>query len=335
MKKMSKAFKSGLIIFIVLIVLLLALTAAQLFGKSGGNTGRHISAEIKITQNEADKAVKKNKGYIAALSIEGTIEEENSTYNQEWLLSTIDELKNDDKNLGMAIYINSPGGAVYQADEVYLALQDYKTKGKKIYVYQGPMAASGGYYISCAGDKIYANRNTLTGSIGVISGEFYDVSELIESLGIKAETIHSGRNKLMGSVTEPLTDEQREIMQTISDECYNQFCSIVCSQRHIPFGKVHELADGRIYTAYQALENGLIDNIDSWENMLTQMMEQEYETEVKVNYYSYEAPVNVMNMLMGIVSKIGQLQTAATLGIPEAVVEKINSFDSYPAYLYK
>ena len=86
--------------------------------------------------------------------------------------------------MGIAVFIDSPGGTVYEADEAYLALQDYKTTGKPVYVYQGKLAASGGYYISCAAKKIYANRNSLTGSIGVISGSSYDLTGLFEKLGI-------------------------------------------------------------------------------------------------------------------------------------------------------
>ena len=97
--------------------------------------------------------------FIATISIEGTIEEKNQTYDQLWLLSTIEELKYDSNNVGIMLKINSPGGAVYESDEVYLALLDYKTSGKPIFAYFESMAASGGYYIGCAADYIFAGRS--------------------------------------------------------------------------------------------------------------------------------------------------------------------------------
>ena len=100
----------------------------------------------------------------------------------------------------------------------------------------------GGYYIGCAADYIMANRNTLTGSIGVISGQFIDMTQLMDKIGIKSTTIHSGRNKIMGSPSQPMTEEQRKIMQSISDECYDQFTSIVAESRELSKEKVIELA---------------------------------------------------------------------------------------------
>ena len=198
---LEKKTKSGLIILILLILIVFTLffinnnISHQRILPSNSN----INSAPVTNNTHFDKSQVQNykNKYIAALYIEGQISEENVDYSQKWLLSTIRALKNDKNNEAIALFINSPGGAVYQADEAYLALQDYKTTGKPIFVYQGPMAASGGYYISCAADQIYANRNTLTGCIGVISGTTFDMSEFLNNLGIKAETIHSGKNKNM------------------------------------------------------------------------------------------------------------------------------------------
>ena len=180
--------KIGFIVFIVTIVI--ALLAAGLdIGLMYAPSPRKGTFFKPLKQ--------KSHGYIAALYLEGVIEESNMSYNQEWLLSTIQDLKDDDANKGIALFVDSPGGAVYEADETYLALQDYRTTGRPIYVYQGSLAASGGYYISCAGNKIYANRNTLTGSIGIIMGTSLDLTDLMKTLGIKSETITSGKNKNM------------------------------------------------------------------------------------------------------------------------------------------
>ena len=287
---------------------------------------------------EYNKSVSKNnaKGTIAALYIEGTIEQLNQNYNQAWLLSAIEEIKNDKKNVGIAIFINSPGGAVYQTDDVYLALEDYKTTGRPIYVYQGPMAASGGYYISCAGNKIYANRNTLTGSIGVIAGQSMDLTGLLNKLGIKSETIYAGKNKNMGNYNAPFTPEQKAIMQSIADECYEQFVKIVAKSRNMTYEEAAKLSDGRIYTAQQALDNGLIDAIGSWDLMLDDMADTEFEgTNYKIVTYKKVKKQSFMDIMMSKVSDITKSAAASKTGIPEKVLEDINSPSEYPMYLYK
>ncbi len=140
----------------------------------------------------------------------------------------IKSLEKKKKVIGIILYINSLGGGVYESDEVYMAIRRYKEKtGKTVYAYLSSLAASGGYYIAASADKIIANRNTLTGSIGVICGCFVDLSEPMAKHGVRIETIHTGHNKIMGSFETSPTDEQRSILQVLSDECYEQFTSIV------------------------------------------------------------------------------------------------------------
>lgn len=331
---MKKNFKTGLIVLIVTIVVVLFVSIGSSFQRIKFSTPE-ISVQTYSSNPSVKNSSSSKKQYIAALYIEGTIEEENNSYNQKWLLETISNLKHDSKNQGLAIYVNSPGGSVYQADEIYLALQDYKTSGKKIFVYQGPMAASGGYYISCAGNKIYANRNTLTGCIGVICGQSFDLTGLFENLGIKSETIHSGKNKNMMNYNEPFTDEQRKIMQSISDECYEQFVSIVVSQRHISFNDAYKVSDGRLFTANQALNNNLIDKIDSWEGMITDFSTEIEKPGINVKTFKYQKKQSMVEMLLNKVEEIKRTENAAQLGLPAKVLNDINNFNSYPAYIYR
>ena len=203
---------------------------------------------------------------VAKLVIDGVIEEKNETYNQKWILEQIEDISEDKANAGLLLFIDSPGGGVYESDEVFEAVLKYKRETKRpVYAYFASLAASGGYYIGCSADKIFANRNTLTGSIGVIAGRFVDLTELMKKHGIKSETVHAGRNKVMGSFTEPVTEEQKKIMQSIADECYCQFTQIVSESRKLDIEKVRELADGRIYTANQAKNNGLVDDVMNFE----------------------------------------------------------------------
>ena len=337
---MKKTTKSGLI---VLILLVIAIAGYTVYTLKNMNNDNHIKLSTSDTYRVAEDsknydalAAKDYKNeFIAALYIEGTISSANNNYNQKWLLSTIDSLKKNEKNAGIAVFINSPGGAVYQADEVYLALQDYRTTKRPVYIYQGPMAASGGYYISCAGNKIYANRNTLTGCIGVIMGESFDLTELFERIGIKSTTIHSGKNKNMMNYNEPLTDEQREIMQSMCDECYDQFVSIVAKNRGIQYFTCRDLSDGRLYTAKQALDLRLIDAIDSWDNMLRDLAENELQKPgIKVKTYRYEKKQSVYDMITGKALELENAKAAAQLGVPAEVMKSINNTDRFtPMYL--
>lgn len=324
-----KKIKSGIIVLIIL-----CLCVCGIFGYSFFASKSYDSEFIQFEINSS-KNIYKNE-YVAKLYILGTIEKENRQYNQKWLLSTIKKLQDDEKNIGLAIIINSPGGAVYQTDEVYLELQKYKSKGKPIFVYQQSLAASGGYYISCAADEIWANRNTMTGSIGVISGNSFDLTQLYENIGIKAETFYSGKNKNMLNSNECVTDEQRQIMQSISDECYEQFVSIVSNCRNISLEKTREIADGRIYSAKQALENDLIDFIDSEENMMKSFIERKLgKTGVKVKEFIYKKNLTFMETLMDTATKISSQQVAAKIGVPANVINDLYEFNSYPAFLYQ
>ena len=336
---MKRSSKSGLLVLILLLIGAGIYTFYVIRGmKSDDNIKISSTDSYRVAEDsieyDANAAKEYKNDFIAALYIEGTISAANASYNQKWLLSTINELQKNEKNAGLAVFINSPGGAVYQADEVYLALQNYKKTGRPVYIYQGPLAASGGYYISCAGSKIFANRNTLTGSIGVIMGESYDLTGLFEKIGIKSTTIHSGKNKNMLNYNEPFTDEQKEIMQRMCDECYEQFVSIVANSRGIQYDLCCDISDGRIYTAKQALELGLIDAIDTWENMLRELAETELQKPgIKVKTYKYQKKQTVYDMITGKALELENAKAAAQLGVPVEVMKSINNRSMVPMYL--
>jgi protease IV len=212
--------------------------------------------------------------HIAVITVEGVISSssssgvlsETSEYDHQFTLDSIDQAMENDTNKGLLLYVNSPGGGVYESDELYLKIREYKkTTGRPVYAYMGSMAASGGYYISAPSDKIIANRNCWTGSIGVTMGTYYDISGLLEKYGVKTVTITAGKNKAMGSYTDPMTSEQLEIFQSLVDEAYNQFVAIVAAGRNLTTKQVVKLADGRVYTAKQAKALGLIDEIETFD----------------------------------------------------------------------
>lgn len=236
---------------------------------------------------------------IAVLDIVGTISENDGyTYDQQYLLNSVDEIMMDSRNQGLLLRIDSPGGAVYQIDELYLKLMEYKEMtGRPIYAAIESYAASGGYYEACAADEIYANRNAITGSIGVIMGEFVDMSGLMDKLGIDVQYITSGPNKSMGNYYQALTEEQKAIYQSICDEYYDRFVEIVAQSRGMDQEKVYQLADGRVYSAGQALEHGLIDGLESFDDTLQRMMNDLGYYTMDVQYYSYSAPDGLLDIL--------------------------------------
>lgn len=214
--------------------------------------------------------------YVGVVEVNGTISESESSsvfssesYNHQGTLDYIESMKNSPYNKGILLVVDSPGGGVYESDELYLKLKDYKeTTGNPVWTYMKSQACSGGYYISMASDKIFANRNCTTGSIGVIMS-LVNTKDLYDKLGIKEINITSGKNKAMGSSGQDLTDEQKEILQSNVDEAYEQFVSIVADGRKMDVETVKKIADGRIYTAKQALELGLIDEIADYETVET------------------------------------------------------------------
>ena len=244
------------------------------------------------------------ESYIGILYVEGVIARGNVDswgravdYQHDFTLDTIDELIMDEKNKGLILYIDSPGGGVYESDELYFKIKEYQEQtGRPVYSYMASMAASGGYYISAPTDMIFANRNCWTGSIGVTIGTLYDISDFLENYGIQATTITAGRNKAMGSMVDPLTGEQLAIFQSLVDEAYWQFINIVAEGREMDIERVRELSDGRIYTAEQALNNGLIDAISAYGGAVHHMADT-YGLEDALLYDIYYQDTNFMGWL--------------------------------------
>ena len=125
-------------------------------------------------------------------------------------------------------------------------------------------------------------------------------------------------------------------MQAICDECYKQFVDIVAKNRHMPTPKAKNLSDGRLYTANQALENGLIDAVDSWDHMIDDLANDELKMPgLKVKVYQYKRKNNFRDIVLGSAKELSQAKTAATLGLPVSVVEEMNNLPMTPMYLYK
>lgn len=219
---------------------------------------------------------------IDVLKIQGEIGESTSSmfetpsYDHAAILNALDTLIADDSSKGLILFIESPGGSIYSTDEVYLKLLAYKASGRPIYASLGRVAASGGYYLASAADKIVCNRNTLTGSIGVIMPSFLDISGFLSKNGIKVQTLTAGKNKGMGNMFEPMTNEQLQIYADLLKEAHEQFIDIVATGRKLDKKAVRVVADGRIFSAKQALNVHLVDVIGTLDDAII-LMQEDYD----------------------------------------------------------
>lgn len=265
------------------------------------NTKNFGSAFEKFVEyGLADSVVLPDNEFIGVLNIVGEIGASSSRfvstgYNHNLYMNYIEQMEKSDLNQGILLYVDSPGGAVYQSDELYMRLMEYKRNtNRPIWAYFASEACSGGYYIAMAADKIYANRNCWTGSIGVIVS-LVNCKDLYDKLGIKEIDITSGKNKAMGSSGLDLTEEQSEILQSLVDEAYDQFVDIVKEGRGMDEALVRELADGRIYSAKQAKQNLLIDEIGTLEEE-----KREFTSEIGCNPdILFYAPEDEMGSFLG------------------------------------
>lgn len=344
---MSQKKRNGLVILLILIAILIVL-ALMFFltfdinsNKIDTNTDtfelNSTPFNFTFSTNNGDaKIIPSFSEYIGVIYVEGTIQEKNKYYDHNFLLNTIYKLKKDKKNLGLMVFIDSPGGTVYHSDELYLTLREYSKAGKPVWAYMGSMACSGGYYIACGAEKIICNRNCLTGSIGVIAGQSVDLTELMARYGIKMTTITAGKNKNMLNLDSPMTEEHKAIMQSIADEAYEQFTGIVAGSRGLTLAKTKELADGRIYTAKQALENGLVDHIASFDSALEnfKIHLSENEKDVQIKYFQQKQNSSFSDFFM---EKIKEIQPKSEF---ESIKNAVNQIAlpedlDFPAYYFK
>ena len=197
---------------------------------------------------------------VAVVYIEGAIFESQT-------VNTHLKMYGDDSRVkAILIRIDSPGGGVAASQEIYDQVKRLRDeKRKKVVVSMGSVAASGGYYIASAADKIVANPGTITGSIGVIA-EWVNYGSLLKWAQMKPEVIKSGELKDVGSPTREITPKEREYLQGVINQLFNQFVNAVADGRKdLPKEKILQLADGRVYTGEEAQRLGLVDQLGGYE----------------------------------------------------------------------
>lgn len=259
---------------------------------------------------------------VAVLSVEGVILE-----GDGFVKNQIDRIREDDSVKAIVVRVDSPGGTVTGSDYIYHHLTKLrKEKGVPMVVSMGSIAASGGYYVSMAvgdqEDAIFAEPTTTTGSIGVIIPH-YDISGLMERFDIKDDSIASHERKQMLSMTKPIPEEHREIIQGHVDSMFGRFKSIIKEGRP-EFEKdtaaLEELATGEVFTADQAVKNGLVDKIGFVEDAIDRALELANLDESKTRVIEYERPATLLDGF-GVAnakqhSPAGQLSTLLELAAP-------------------
>lgn len=216
---------------------------------------------------------------IQKISIEGEIGAEmTNTYSRASIINQIREAKFNSNVKAILLSVNTPGGGVYETAELY---NELKNSGKDVYVSMKKQATSGGYYVSMAAKKIFANTETTTGSLGVIMS-YVSAQKFLNDHGVKQETIRSGEQKAVGGLTEDLPESTRKIYQEQNKEAYDRFVKAIAQGRSMSEDEVRKLADGRTYTGTQAVENKLVDKIGTEEELINFIKEDKKLSNPKV-----------------------------------------------------
>jgi protease-4 len=198
---------------------------------------------------------------VALVKIEGVL------LTSDAAVAEITEYAEDASVKAIIIRIDSPGGGVVASQEIYNAVLSARKAGKKVVISMGSVAASGGYYVAAAGDRIVANPGTLTGSIGV-KMEFANLEKLLEKIGVKGMVVKAGAYKDIGSPFRDMSPEEHKLLQAVIDDVHSQFIEAVAKGRSLPEADVRSLADGRIFTGRQALQLKLVDELGDLEDSI-------------------------------------------------------------------
>ena len=273
-------------------------------------------------KNIVEDGDKKNK--IALISYEGAIGD-GEVYDS--FMEQLDDIYEDDSVKGVIMQVNSPGGAVYNSEQIANKIKEIQTDKKiPVFTVMKTMAASGGYYISAPTDKIYASNETLTGSIGVIMSS-RSFQGLFEKYGIKEQNITTGKMKDAGSLGKDMTDEQKKYFQDLINSSFDRFIKIVSQGRSMKEDEVRKLADGRVYDGAQAKNNGLVDKIGNLDDAIEDM-----KKDYKLNnpeVFEYEGSDYSLKKLFSKAQNLVEKNSSSDLSVLKELMEKESPLPMY------
>lgn len=239
------------------------------------STLKSISKNNKIAVIYAD-------GEINYLSSRNPTE---STITPENFISALEKAEKDDSIKGIVIRVNSPGGSALASDIIYNSIKNIE---KPVYVSIGSVAASGGYYISTAAKKIFADKNSITGSIGVVS-LIPNFKTLSDKIGVNMNEVNLGKFSDLYSLTSPMNDERKEKIYSANFKVYQEFLNRVAYGRNMAVEDVEKIAQGKIWLGEEALNNGLIDSLGSLNTTIKSLaMDLEITDNYSVTEVAYE-----------------------------------------------
>ncbi|MFH1428774.1 MAG: signal peptide peptidase SppA [Candidatus Margulisiibacteriota bacterium] len=267
---------------------------------------------------------------IAVINVEGTITLGKNSSSFLWggmstgadtVVEQIKQAGNDPTVRAIIMRLNTEGGSAIAADRIYLAINKVRENGKVVIASMGNIAASGGYYIAAACDRVIANPSTFTGSIGVI-GMFPNLKELFDNIGVEAEEYTEGKYMDSFSMAKKLSPEARAMFENVMQKTYDQFILAVAKGRDIPETEVRKLAEGRLYTGSQAVQNGLVDEMGnfSWAVTVAKKLSG-IDGEEKLVYYKEDG-----NMWL---QQIG-MEATKILGLEKGLLPEIKA--GFPAF---
>ena len=223
-----------------------------------------LLALVGISSITSEWVQQGTKNRIGIVDITGLITD------SQYITNQVKKFRQDKRIRGIILRIDSPGGAVGPSQEIYDEVLKTRESGKIIYASMGALAASGGYYIASAAEKIFANPGTLTGSIGVIMA-FSNAKGLMEKIGLQPEIVKAGEYKDIGSPARAMTQKERNLLQSVVTDVHQQFIEAVASGRDISVAEVTKIADGRILTGRQAYSLNLVDQMGGLQVSIDQL----------------------------------------------------------------
>ena len=183
------------------------------------------------------------------------------------VVRTLGEYRDDSSVAAVVLRINSPGGVVGPTQEIFSAVERVRAAGKPVVASLGAVAASGGYYVAVAANRIFASPGTLTGSIGVIM-QLANVEGLLKKVGVDYVVVKAGAYKDIGNFARPMKPEERQVLQALLDDVYGQFVTAVAARRGLDRNTVLGFADGRIYSGQQARALKMVDELGGLEDAI-------------------------------------------------------------------
>src|SRR5712691_5533685 len=276
------------------------------------------------TRGAADKvAVITMRGLISS-SLPGAVTDS----MVEDMRAALQQAREDDRVKAIVLEIDSPGGEVTASDQIYNAVVKARAK-KPVVVYMDSLAASGGYYVSCGGKFLMANETTITGSIGVII-QTLNYEQLFNKVGLASVVFKSGKFKDILNGARPMTPEERELIQSFVMKTYDKFLGIVARERNLPADALRNgIADGRILSGRDALENKLVDGLGQIEDAFAKAKELGHAPDAAI--VKYGPPFNLGRVLR-MLSKSDD--TRIELSLPGQITPQLQSGRAYflPSY---